>query len=160
MFCKAGFWSLGNLDWILKNHFQKILFLLIGIIFWSFQGKGLRWVQEDLTDKSTLVQVMAWCHQAISPYLSQCWLKFMESLGHNVLLYLSCLCKTWLTLAVIGAWYCEASLTPVDYTFPYKSRRTPSSSKPHHFRFVQTTVFGKFSFCSFSWVRSGIKTEA
>ena len=27
----------------------------------------------DLTDKSTLVQVMAWCHQATSLYLSQCW---------------------------------------------------------------------------------------
>ena len=28
----------------------------------------------DLTDdKSTLVQVMAWCHQATSHYLSQCW---------------------------------------------------------------------------------------
>ena len=28
----------------------------------------------DLTDgESTLVQVMAWCHQAISHYLNQCW---------------------------------------------------------------------------------------
>ena len=27
----------------------------------------------DLDDKSTLVQVMAWCHQATSHYLSQCW---------------------------------------------------------------------------------------
>ena len=28
----------------------------------------------DLTDgESTLVQVMAWCHQATSHYLSQCW---------------------------------------------------------------------------------------
>ena len=27
----------------------------------------------DLTDKSTLVQVMAWCRQATSHYLSQCW---------------------------------------------------------------------------------------
>ena len=28
----------------------------------------------DLTDdKSTLVQVMAWCHQATSHYLNQCW---------------------------------------------------------------------------------------
>ena len=29
---------------------------------------------QDLTDdKSTLVQVMAWCHQATSHYLNQCW---------------------------------------------------------------------------------------
>ena len=27
----------------------------------------------ELTDKSTLVQVMAWCRQAPSHYLSQCW---------------------------------------------------------------------------------------
>ena len=32
----------------------------------------------DLTDdKSTLVQVMAWCRQATNHYLSQCWLRFM-----------------------------------------------------------------------------------
>ena len=32
------------------------------------------WLSLDLTDdKSTLVQVMAWCCQATSHYLSQCW---------------------------------------------------------------------------------------
>ena len=41
----------------------------------------------DLTDdESTLVQVMAWCHQATSHYLSQCWLRFMVSLGLNELI--------------------------------------------------------------------------
>ena len=39
--------------------------------------------------KSTLVQVMAWCRQATSHYLSQCWPRsmccHMASLGHNVL---------------------------------------------------------------------------
>ena len=35
---------------------------------------ALRWMPLDLTDdKSTLVQVMAWCHQATRHYLSQCW---------------------------------------------------------------------------------------
>ena len=35
---------------------------------------ALRWISLDLTDdKSTMVQVMAWCHQATSHYLSQCW---------------------------------------------------------------------------------------
>ena len=35
---------------------------------------ALRWMPLDLTDdKSTLVQVMAWCHQATSHYLNQCW---------------------------------------------------------------------------------------
>ena len=39
---------------------------------------SLRWMQLDVTDdKSTLVQVMAWCHQATSHYLSQCWPRSM-----------------------------------------------------------------------------------
>ena len=34
----------------------------------------LRWMSLDLSDdESTLVQVMAWCRQATSHYLSQCW---------------------------------------------------------------------------------------
>ena len=47
----------------------------------------------DLTyDKSTLVQVMAWCRQATSHYLSQCWprsSRHMASPGHNELILLS-----------------------------------------------------------------------
>ena len=42
-----------------------------------------------IDDKSKLVQVMAWCRQATSHYLSQCWprsLRHMVSLGHNELI--------------------------------------------------------------------------
>ena len=39
---------------------------------------ALRWMPLDLTDdKSTLVQVLAWCRKATSHYLSQCWLRSM-----------------------------------------------------------------------------------
>ena len=42
----------------------------------------LRWMPLDLTDdKSTLVQVMAWCRQATSHYLSQCWPTSMSPNG-------------------------------------------------------------------------------
>ena len=35
---------------------------------------ALRWMPPELTiEKSTLVQVIAWCCQATSYYLSQCW---------------------------------------------------------------------------------------
>ena len=35
---------------------------------------ALMWMSLDFTDdQSTLVQVMAWCRQATSHYLSQCW---------------------------------------------------------------------------------------
>ena len=41
-----------------------------------------RGTSHDLTDdKSTLVQVMTWCCQATSHYLSQCWPRFMSPYG-------------------------------------------------------------------------------
>ena len=59
-----------------RCHFKSAIFnlvLLIGI-FTSSKDKALRWMPRDLTDgKSTLVQVMAWCRQATSHHLSQCW---------------------------------------------------------------------------------------
>ena len=57
------------------------LVLLIGI-FRSSHDNVLWWMPQDLTDdKSTLVQVMAWCHQATSHYLSQCWLSSLLPYG-------------------------------------------------------------------------------
>ena len=52
--------------------------------FW-FSHLALSWMSLDLTDdKSTLVQVMAWCCQTRSHYLSQYWPScHMGSLGHN-----------------------------------------------------------------------------
>ena len=48
---------------------------------------AIRWMSLNLTDDElTMVQVMAWCHQATSHYLNQCWPRFfshMGSLGHN-----------------------------------------------------------------------------
>ena len=42
----------------------------------------LRWVSQGLTDnKSTLVQVLAWCRQATSDYLNQCWPRSMSPYG-------------------------------------------------------------------------------
>ena len=69
-FCKLTHWPLGDLNVILMwFNFA----LLIGI-FQSSYVYVLRWMPLDLTDdKSTLVQVMAWCHQATSHYLNQCW---------------------------------------------------------------------------------------
>ena len=50
---------------------------------WGISGAiALRWLSLDLNDdKSTLVQVMAWCHQATSHYLSQCWPRSMSPYG-------------------------------------------------------------------------------
>ena len=57
-------------------NFGKIIFKLILMIGgWAiFKKIALRWMSQDrIDDKSTLVQVMAWCRQATSHYLSQCW---------------------------------------------------------------------------------------
>ena len=43
---------------------------------------ALRWTSLDLSDdKSTLVQVMAWCRQATSHYLNQCWPRSLPPYG-------------------------------------------------------------------------------
>ena len=43
---------------------------------------ALRWLSLDLADdKSKLVQVMAWCRQATSHYLSQCWPRSLSPYG-------------------------------------------------------------------------------
>ena len=50
---------------------------------WGISGEiALRWLSLDLTDdKSTLIQVMAWCRQATSHYLSQCWPRYLSPYG-------------------------------------------------------------------------------
>ena len=73
-------WPLGDFTEI----FRKVIFQLILVIDgWSICSKiVLKWIAMDLTDcKSTLVQVMAWCRQASSPYLIQCWPRFMSPYG-------------------------------------------------------------------------------
>ena len=66
-----------------RCHFKTAILnvLLIGI-YTASKDNALRWMPWDLTkDKSTLVQLMAWCHQATSHYLSQCWPSSMSPYG-------------------------------------------------------------------------------
>ena len=67
-----------------RCHFKTAIFnlvLLIGI-FTSSKDNALRRMPWDLTDdKSTLVQVMAWCRRATSHYPSQCWPSSMSPYG-------------------------------------------------------------------------------
>ena len=51
-------------------------------IFKSSYDDVLRWMPQDLTDeKSTLVQVMAWCRQATNHYLNLCWPRSLTPFG-------------------------------------------------------------------------------
>ena len=54
---------------------SEIFKLTSGIWFFSNSCEIAleRMSQDPADDKSTLVQVMSWCHQATSHYLSQCW---------------------------------------------------------------------------------------
>ena len=72
-------WPLGDRNVILKMQFSILIY--IGI-FKSSYDNVLRWMPQNLTgDKSTLVQVMAWCHQATSHYLNQCWPRSLTPYG-------------------------------------------------------------------------------
>ena len=83
-------WRLSN-SWVnslapgkFKWNFRHVIFKQILVIDgWGISCKNvLRWMPLDLTgDKSTLVQVMAWCRQATSHYLSHCWPRFMSPCG-------------------------------------------------------------------------------
>ena len=67
-------WLVG--PWRFEWNFREMIFkLILQIDSWGIYCEiTLRRMSLDLTDdKSTLVQVMTWCHQATSHYLSQCW---------------------------------------------------------------------------------------
>ena len=70
----------GKFEW----NFRYLIFQIISVIDgWVITCElALRWMLLDITDdKSTLVQVMAWCHQATSHYLSQCWPRSLSPYG-------------------------------------------------------------------------------
>ena len=62
-------------EWCGTSFKSAISEYVLWIQFISTSRKiAFRWMAENtFDDKSTLVQVMAWCHQATSHYLSQCW---------------------------------------------------------------------------------------
>ena len=72
--------ALGKFEW----NFSYVIFKWILVIHgWGISCEiVLIWMSQDFTDdQSTLVQVMAWCHQAPSHYLSQCWPCTLSSYG-------------------------------------------------------------------------------
>ena len=77
------------MKWVLDNmlpdcNFELVIFKDMSRmdILSIFCEIALRWMPQDLTDnKRTLVQVMAWCRQAASHYLSQCWPWSMSPYG-------------------------------------------------------------------------------
>ena len=67
-----------------KWNFRHVIFKQILVIDgWGISCEIAQlWMSLDFTDdQSTLVQVMAWCHQATSHYLSQCWPRSLSPYG-------------------------------------------------------------------------------
>ena len=72
-----------NLLWFELNFRKVILKVILVINGWGITSEtALRWKSLEFTDdKSTLVQGMARCRQAMSHYLSQCWPKSLLQYG-------------------------------------------------------------------------------
>ena len=69
---------------IFEMNFRKVIFKLNLVIDgWGISWETVvPWTPQVLTDeKSTLFQVMAWCRQATSHYLGQCWPSFLSPYG-------------------------------------------------------------------------------
>ena len=70
----------GKFEWNFKYVIFKWIFVIDG---WGISYEiVLIWMSLDFTDdQSTLVQVMAWCRQTPSHYLSQCWPRSLSPYG-------------------------------------------------------------------------------
>ena len=87
-YCKASAEICPDFNSLAPGRFQFNFRLAIFKLILMNGGWGisykitLRWMPLDLSDdKSTLVQVMAWCRQATSHYLSQCWPRSLSPYG-------------------------------------------------------------------------------
>ena len=67
----------------LPSSSKVVVKFILAIDGWNITHEvSSRWMALDLTDdKSTLAQVMAWCRQATSHYLSQCWSRSLSPYG-------------------------------------------------------------------------------
>ena len=70
----------GEFEWNFRYVIFKRILVIVG---WGIScGIALIWMSMDfVNDQSSLVQVMAWCRQATSHYLGQCWPRSMSSYG-------------------------------------------------------------------------------
>ena len=80
--------------WTFYCNFRHVTFKQILVIDgWGISCEiVLIWMSLDFDDvQSTLVQVMAWCHQATSHYLSQCWPRYLSPYGITRPQWVKCL---------------------------------------------------------------------
>ena len=68
--------------------------------------------QNTFDDESALIQVMAWCHQATSHYLSQCWPRSVSPYGTTRPQWVKHLKLLW-TWSCTAAWWPGVKLVSV-----------------------------------------------
>ena len=77
-------------QWVKSVIFKLLLWIHICSYSYVISLRGMP--QNPFDDNPTLVQVMAWCRQAASHYLSRCWPRSMSPYGitrHNELIILN-----------------------------------------------------------------------
>ena len=72
--------SPGKFEWNFRHVIFKQILVIDG---WCISCEiALLWISQDFTDgQARLVQVMDWCRQATSHYLSQCWPRSLSPYG-------------------------------------------------------------------------------
>ena len=105
------------------RNFNIILFKLISWTDISCAACKIveRWIPQNSTDdESTLVQVMAWCHQATNHYLSQCWSRTMSPYGITMPQWAKKM--TWWLYSVIQSWLIINSIFRNECQWALKSK--------------------------------------
>ena len=117
------------------------------------------WLLLDRPDMSTLVQVMAWCCQATSHYLSQCWPRSMSPYGvtrpqwvDNEVSYSKFQTMSWLLWCIIVTlcWSSKHSGMPINYNqtalLQYLHINTKSKQQPSMYPMItKHSVWQSFS---------------
>ena len=108
-----------------KMKFSTLFFILVSSDL--FFDDVFSWMQWRLTDdKSTLVQVMAWCHQATSHYLNQCWTRSMSPYGVTRPQWVKVAKSTWNAAIIIS----PVSEGSGDVMVLRRSRPSPVARRP------------------------------
>ena len=96
----------GKFEWNFRYVIFKWNLVIDG---WGISCKiAILWMSLDFTDdQSTLVQVMAWCRQAASHYLSQCWPRSLLPYGVTKSEWANDKC----TQFQVMAWCCHCDTT-------------------------------------------------
>ena len=136
----------GKFEW---NFWYIILQIISVIDGWGISCElALRWMSLSLTDdKSTLVQVMAWCRQAASHYLSQCWPRYLSPYGVTRPQWVNSRAVSWLSWLIHRTWMSEITgMTCHQYLWQVVTEISPGG-------LFMNCCFGVTKKCNPTWLK-------